>query len=142
MKNAVFPALFEVDSGTIAVSFPDVPGCLTCGGDYADALACAEDALNLLLMHMEDTRQPLPAPSDPASIAIQPGQVLALVPVDTEAYRRTTSNRAVKRTLTIPAWMAYQAEERGINLSQTLQDALREKLATWPQTFSCERKRP
>lgn len=130
MKNVVFPALFQPDGNTVAVSFPDVPGCLTCGDDYADALACADDALNLLLMHMEDEHKSLPVPSDPASIAIQPGQVLALVPVDTEAYRRTVSNRAVKKTLTIPAWMAHQAEERGIGLSQTLQDALREKLAT------------
>lgn len=129
MKNVVFPALFELDGSTVSVSFPDVSGCLTCGNDYADALSSAEDALNLMLTRMEDEKHPLPTPSDPSSIRPGSGQVLALVPVDTDAYRRTVSARAVKKTLTIPAWMAYQAEERGIGLSQTLQDALRQKLA-------------
>ena len=128
MKNIVYPAIFEPDGPTIAVSFPDVPGSLTCGDDYADALSSAEDALNLLLTHMEDERQALPSPSDPAALRLKPGQILSLVLVDTDAYRRATFNRAVSKTLTLPSWMAYQAEQRGIGLSQTLQEALRRKL--------------
>lgn len=39
-------------------------------------------------------------------------------------------SRAVKKTLTIPAWMAYQAEEAGLGLSQLLQEAIRQKLSS------------
>ena len=44
------------------------------------------------------------------------------------AYLRRTSNKAVKKTLTIPEWMNTLAEEKNINFSKTLQEALLEKL--------------
>ena len=38
------------------------------------------------------------------------------------------SAKAVKKTLTIPEWLNVLAEKKGINFSQTLQNALLEKL--------------
>lgn len=37
-------------------------------------------------------------------------------------------NRAVKKTLTIPSWLNDLAIENNINFSQTLQEAIKEKL--------------
>jgi len=37
-------------------------------------------------------------------------------------------NRAVKKTLTIPSWLNTLSVENDINFSQTLQEALKEKL--------------
>ena len=42
------------------------------------------------------------------------------------AYRRDT--HAVKKMLSIPAWLAKAAEENNISLSKVLQDALKEQL--------------
>lgn len=42
--------------------------------------------------------------------------------------RETEQNRAVKKTLTIPYWLDQKALEHQINFSQTLKDALKEKL--------------
>ena len=36
--------------------------------------------------------------------------------------------KAVKKTLTIPAWLNKEAEEANINFSQTLQKALKHEL--------------
>jgi hypothetical protein len=44
------------------------------------------------------------------------------------AYRKKYNNRAVKKTLSIPEWLNEAASKAGINFSQTLQDALKEKL--------------
>ena len=38
------------------------------------------------------------------------------------------NEKAIKKTLTIPAWLNIQAEKAGVNFSKTLQDALCEKL--------------
>lgn len=44
------------------------------------------------------------------------------------AYKKRTSSKSVKKTLTIPAWLNEQAIQLNINFSQVLQDALIEKV--------------
>ena len=43
-------------------------------------------------------------------------------------YRRKHSGKAVKKTLSIPEWMNEEANRRGINFSQLLQEALLQEL--------------
>ena len=47
---------------------------------------------------------------------------------DTIEYRKFYDNRAIKKTLTIPAWLNTLAERQGINFSLTLQSALKQAL--------------
>ena len=51
-----------------------------------------------------------------------------MVTVDVAAYAKIHFEKAVKKTLTIPAWLNKAAIEREINFSQVLQEALKEKL--------------
>jgi hypothetical protein len=44
------------------------------------------------------------------------------------AYKKKHSPQAVKKTLSIPSWLNDMAIEKNINFSQTLQDALIDKL--------------
>lgn len=53
---------------------------------------------------------------------------VTLIQARTEPVRDAIQNRAVKKTLTIPQWLNEEAEKQGINFSQTLQYALKEKL--------------
>ena len=55
--------------------------------------------------------------------------LMSLVRVDTIAYRSLTDTRAVRKNVSIPAWMATRADKLGINCSKVLQDALRQQLA-------------
>jgi antitoxin HicB len=48
---------------------------------------------------------------------------------DTDAWRAQFGSRAVKKTLTIPAWLNKKAEDAGINFSRILQDELKKALA-------------
>jgi hypothetical protein len=57
-----------------------------------------------------------------------PGAFVTLIQARTEPIRDELQNRAVKKTLTIPQWLNDEAEEAGLNFSQTLQFALKEKL--------------
>lgn len=47
----------------ITVTFPDVPGAITCGDTRAEALARAEDALVSMMAALVEDNQPIPRPS-------------------------------------------------------------------------------
>lgn len=125
--KAVYPALFErLEDGGFGVRFPDLPGCVTTGKDIADALAMAEDVVNLWICTNEELGNPIPAPSDFDSIHPEPGFFCNLVPVDSDLYRRQINTYAVRRNVSIPAWMDTLCRQRNINVSQVLQDSLRQ----------------
>ena len=43
-------------------------------------------------------------------------------------YRKETDTKAVRKNVSMPAWMSYMADKRGVNCSQLLQDALMKEL--------------
>ncbi|MFZ5595560.1 MAG: type II toxin-antitoxin system HicB family antitoxin [Bacillota bacterium] len=123
----VYPAIFTpLASGEYDVRIPDLPGCITCGKDLADAIEMAEDAAAMWLVDAEDNQEVIPSPSEKLNAGSN--QFVNFIVADTEKYRRENDKRAVKKTLTIPSWLNSKAEKAGINFSQTLQDALKERL--------------
>lgn len=129
MKKLIYPAIFHKEEvGGYSVTFPDLPGCNTEGNDLAEALYMAQDALGLYLYSLKQDKMPLPQSMQPEALILDKDSFVTLVEWDEEAYLRRTSNKAVKKTLTIPEWMNTLAEEKNINFSKTLQEALLEKL--------------
>jgi antitoxin HicB len=63
-----YPVTLERDpeTGTVLVSFPDIPFCHSAGEDEDEALLNARDALETALAVLVESREPLPAPSAPA----------------------------------------------------------------------------
>ena len=125
----VYPAVLTPDGGGFDVSFPDIEGAITCAEDLASALENAQDVLSMMLVQLEDDGAALPKPTRQGEIEAADGAVVTLVLADTLAYRKKINKRAVKKTLSIPQWMNEEAEKRGINFSQVLQEALMERLA-------------
>lgn len=123
----VYPAVFTPEDGLYNVTFPDLPDCFTCGDDLADALYMAADVLGGYLSLCEELGDPILPASDSAEAP--EGSTVSLILADTEQYRRLHSDRAVRKTLTIPSWLNEAAEARSVNFSQVLQEALREKLS-------------
>lgn len=129
MAKYIYPAIFETeDEGGYSVSFPDVEGCFTCGDTLEEALAMAKDALSLMLVDIEDEKKAIPEVSDIRSLKLKKKEFATLISADTMLYRQTLNNAAVKKTLSIPAWLNKAAIASGINFSQVLQDALRAQL--------------
>lgn len=127
MAQYVYPAVFHpLDDGGLFISFPDLPGCMTEGNDIAEALFMARDALETWLAGAEDHKDLIPAPSAPPEV--QSPEFVNLVMADTTAWRKKYDSKAVKKTLSIPNWLNTKAEEAGVNFSQILQDALKERL--------------
>lgn len=108
---------------------PDFPGCVTSGKTLEEAYNMVEDAANFWACDIENDGRDIPAVTPYGSVEHEEGDILQMVRVDTEAYRKLNDNRAVRKNVSLPAWMARQADQRGINCSQLLQDALRQALA-------------
>ena len=128
MAKYCFPAVFTPEDGGFSVDFPNLDGCYTCGDSLPEAMAMAEDVLALVLTQYEDEHKPIPAPSGVDDTKHEAGEFVSLILADTTEYRKRISNRAVKKTLTIPEWLNTAAEAANVNFSQTLQDALAAKL--------------
>lgn len=124
MAKYIFPAVFlKIEEGYY-IEFPDLENCFSQGKDMIDSIEMAEDALNLMLIDMEDRKQSIPKPTDIHLIELNDNAVISLVKADTVQYRKENSNRSVKKTLTIPSWLNEAAEKQSVNFSQVLQDAL------------------
>ena len=129
MAKYVFPAVFTQEKeGGYSIHFPDIEGCITQSENLQDGLTMANDALCLMLYHIEEKQEPIPTPSDPLSLKIDENSFVSLVNCDTLAYRKFYDSKAVKKTLTLPAWLNAIAEQEGVNFSQVLQNALKEQL--------------
>lgn len=124
-------AIFTREDGTILVSVPDLPGLHTFGNSMADALFMAQDAIEMWLWDAENNGETIPTASNPEKIIKKykkPDQVVSMVAADTDEYRRQNDTRAVKKTLSIPAWLNHQAEKANAPFSQILQKGLKEYL--------------
>lgn len=130
MKYA-YPAILTPDDGQFLVSVPDLPGLHTFGDSLADALYMAQDAIEMWLWDAENHHETIPPASSQADMTKRcerPDQFVSMVAADTDEYRRQNDNRAVKKTLSVPAWLNYQAEKANAPFSQILQQGLKEYL--------------
>ena len=120
----IYPAIIHNEDGSYWIEFPDLEGCNTMGDTLEDTMANAQEALGLYLVSLEEVGQDLPHPSSISDI--DTNEVTSYVCVDLNKYRRST--RSVKKTLSLPEWLAEEAEKHHLSLSKVLQDGLKEKL--------------
>jgi predicted RNase H-like HicB family nuclease len=126
----VYPAVFTPEpEGGFSVFFPDIKQGATQGDNVAECIDMAEDFLCLALYRMEEEQRDIPLASNIKQIESDTDDIITLISVDTETYRRYYENKLVKKTLNIPSWLNKRAEAANINFSQTLQKALKEELS-------------
>ena len=131
MKNYyAFPAFFYFDEDGISIEFPDLPGCLPCAQTQEEAFRNAKEALGLHLYGMERDHDPIHEPTPVNRLSPEAGGVVVMVEVFMPAVRERMNNKSVNRTVTLPAWLNAAAQERNINFSQVLQDALKSQIGT------------
>lgn len=126
--NYIYPAIFDYADDGISIEFPDLAGCISCANNDQEALYMAKDALRGHLLVMEEYNDKIPEPTPLNKINLESNQKAILVEVCLALYRDAYKNRAVKKTLTIPAWLNEIAEKENINFSFVLQRALKEEL--------------
>lgn len=117
-----YPCLEKIGGYTVEV--PDLPGCVSEGDTLADAILMATDAAcGWVLDELEDGK-PAPSASLLESIVPESGGFVNMLVLDMDAYAEKYGDKAVRKNLTIPAWLNTFAENNHINFSQVLQDSL------------------
>ncbi len=128
MKKLLYPACFypcEEKQGAYTVIVPDLPGCISEGDSLEEALTMATDAASGWILDEMEDGNPVPKATDIKTIQLQnPDGFVNLLVLDMDAYAEKYGEKAVRKNLTIPAWLNTYAESRQINFSQVLQDAL------------------
>jgi predicted RNase H-like HicB family nuclease len=125
-----YVAVFTYDDDGICIDFPDLPGCCPCAdaGDTDSAIKNAKEALGLHIWGMEQDGEELPTPQPITSLTLANNQVPILVDVFMPPVRERINSKYVKKTLSLPSWLAAKADENGVNCSKIFQNALMEYL--------------
>ena len=122
-----YPACFYPDEekeGAYAVVVPDLPGCVSGGDTLAEAIFMGMDAASGWVLDELEDGKPAPPASPLESITPEPGGFVSMLVLDMDSYAEKYGEKAVRKNLTIPAWLNTFAEKNHINFSQVLQDSL------------------
>ncbi|GHT69420.1 HicB family protein [Spirochaetia bacterium] len=121
-----YPAIFYEGEGGYSVEVPDLPGCVSGGDALAEAILMGTDAASgWVLTELEDGKA-IPKASAIKDIRPESGGFVSVLVLDMDSYIEQYGNKAVRKNLTIPAWLNTFAESKHINFSQVLQDSLTE----------------
>ena len=135
---SAYPACFFKEETGYTVVFPDLNWLSTCGETLEEALAMAIDCLAGYLYTCEKEDIVFPSPSQMEKVNLEgiaeqleisvKESFINIVSVNVAEYAKEHFEKSVKKTLTIPAWLNQAALDKGINFSQVLQEALKEKV--------------
>ena len=114
----------EEKEGAYAVVVPDLPGCVSGGDTLAEAILMGTDAASGWVLDELEDGKTIPPASPLESITPDPGGFVSILVLDMDSYAEKYGKKAVRKNLTIPAWLNTFAENNNINFSQVLQDSL------------------
>lgn len=129
----IYPACFypdDVEKDFYTVVFPDLQGAVTEGKTLTGAIEMAVDCgCGWIVSAIEDGEE-IPAPSSLECVSADEYEngFVNLIMLDIDEFQEKNGAHSVRKNCTIPAWLNTFAENKGINFSQVLQDALKEKL--------------
>ena len=127
-RYVAYPAVLddtENEKGLYTVTFPDVPGAISEGKGQAKAIVNGSVALGLVLY--DEKKLPKASTVEEVQKA-NPGTTVVVIAADLKEAAKKATPVLVKKNTTIPADLAKKAEEKGINFSRTLVEALQSKL--------------
>ena len=101
-----------------------IAGCVSEDGTLAEAILMGTDAASGWVLDELEDGKPAPEASPLESIIPEAGGFVSMLVLDMDAYAEKYGEKAVRKNLTIPAWLNTFAENNHINFSQVLQDSL------------------
>lgn len=126
MKQA-YPITIQRDEGFYVVFVPDFE-INTQGETIAEAMEMARDAIGMCGCYKQDENVEIPMPSNIDAIQKGDSDIVTLVDVDFDDYRKKHEMRTVRKNVSLPSWLNEEAERANINFSAVLQNALKAEL--------------
>ena len=128
MSGAFYPIVIHpAEEGGYVVDIPDLQ-IGTQGETIPACIEMARDAIGLWCICEQDAHRPIPAPAS-VSPTHGPSDIVTLVDIDVDAYRRANDRRTVRRNVSLPSWLDSAARNAGLNVSAVLVAALKSELA-------------
>ena len=132
-KKYFYPVIFDPEEVGVSVYVPDIPGCNTQGDSLEEALEMVQEVIGLMLEGKKP--EEYPQASKPNEINLEGNQFVMMVAFDKLAYDKKYNAKAVKKTLSIPAWLNNLAIDNDINFSNLLLRALINELVGIARLF-------
>ena len=102
---------------------------MTQGDNLAHAIEMAIDAASGWILSSLEEGENIPEPSKLENIELEYNNgMINYVMLDIDSYAEKYGDKAVRKNLTIPAWLNTLAEKHDINFSRILQNALQAEL--------------
>ena len=122
----IYPAIFyPFENGNgYTVEVPDLPGCVSEGDTLADAILMGTDAASGWILDELEDGNDLPTASSISDMQPDDGGIVNLLVLDMDAYAEKYGSKAVRKNITIPAYMDTYLENHGMSLSKVVQDAI------------------
>ncbi len=122
----VYPAIFTpcIEKEGYTVVVPDLPGCVSEGATLAEAIEMGSDAASGWILGELEDGNTIPSASDFNSIKHDSDSFINLLVLDIDSYAEKYGDKAVRKNITIPAWLNAYGEKKHLNFSKVLQDAL------------------
>jgi predicted RNase H-like HicB family nuclease len=123
-----YPAIFYPwdDGDGFTVEVPDLPGCVSEGDSLAEAIFMGTDAASGWVLDELEDGKPIPKESNVKDIKPDEDGFVSILVLDMDTYAEKYGNKAIRKNLTIPAWLNTFAESQNINFSKVLQKSLTE----------------
>jgi predicted RNase H-like HicB family nuclease len=133
-KVKPYPAILEKVKKGYSVLFPDLPGAISGGKNYEEAIRRAKECLSLHLYGMLQDKESLPEPTHIAEIMqkLEKHELVALIEPDIFAVKAQQEDKAVRINITLPksllAALDIRASQLHLNRSALIQKAAQEVL--------------
>jgi len=135
LKVKSYPAVLEPVKDGYSVYFPDLPGAISSGDDYEDAIRNAEECLSLHLYGMLADGDKLPRPSHMSKIlkSLDKGDLATLIHPDIFGVKARQEDKAIRINISLPKSLLEaidsRAKQLGIDRSKLLQKAAKEVIS-------------
>lgn len=100
-----YPAIFSTDGDGWEVRFPDVDNAFTAADTLEQSIVEAKLVLEDIMYHREKEKDDIPCPTPLHEVTHGTDEIVQIVVAVMQPVRREFSQKSIKKTLTIPAWM-------------------------------------
>ncbi|MCD7840776.1 MAG: type II toxin-antitoxin system HicB family antitoxin [Erysipelotrichaceae bacterium] len=89
LEKFIYPAIFLNEDDGITITFPDLPGCISCADTYEEAYDNAKEVLELYLEDYVDDFGSFPKASKVENIHLEKNECIKLIELDMKKYLKS-----------------------------------------------------